>query len=93
MAKHMVICKYCNEKFDRDAEPFIEISARRYAHKTCAEKYEATIPQDEKDYQALERYIKELFNEKTLNAKIRKQIKDFRETYGYTYSGIQKTLY
>ena len=77
MAKHMVICKYCNQKFDTNAEPFVIAGPRRYAHKSCAEKINATIPQEEKDYQALEQYIKLLFNEKTLSAKIKKQIKVF----------------
>ncbi len=90
---HFVTCKYCGIRFDRDLEPAIEVSSRRYAHKTCAEKVEATIPQDEKDYNNLEIYIKKLFKVNTINAKTRKQIKDFREEYGYSYSGMLKTLY
>ena len=90
---HFVTCRYCGIRFDRDLEPAIEVSARRYAHKACANKVEATIPQDEKDYNNLETYIKKLFKVNTVNAKTRKQIKDFREEYGYSYSGILKTLY
>ena len=90
---HFVTCKYCGIRFDRDLEPAIEVSSRRYAHKTCADKVEATIPQDEKDYANLENYIKKIFKLKTLSAKIRKQIKDYREEYNYTYSGMLKTLY
>ena len=90
---HFVTCKYCGIRFDRDLEPAIEVSSRRYAHKTCVEKVEATIPQDEKDYNNLETYIKKLFKVNTINAKTRKQIKDFREEYGYSYSGMLKTLY
>lgn len=90
---HFVICRYCNCRFDRDIEPFAEVSARRYAHKSCADKVDATIPQEEKDYNNLEKYIKELFKIDRINAKTKKQIKDFREEYGYTYTGILKTLY
>ena len=90
---HYAICKYCNIKFNRDKEPYVEAGSRRYAHKACAEKYEAAIPQEEKDYQNLEIYIKQLFKIDNLNIRIRKQIKDFKETYNYTYTGIQKTLY
>ena len=93
MAAHFVICKYCGIKFNRDIEPFVEVSPRRYAHKACAEKVESTIPQDEKDYAALEAYIKKLLKMDNLNIKIRKQIKEFREEYNYTYTGILKTLY
>ena len=90
---HFVICRYCNCRFDRDIEPFVEVSARRYAHKSCADKIDAAIPQEEKDYNNLEKYIKELFKIDRINAKTKKQIKDFREEYGYTYTGMLKTLY
>ena len=36
---HFVICKYCGIRFDRDLEPAVEVSARRYAHKTCADTH------------------------------------------------------
>ena len=90
---HYVICKYCGVRFDKDIEPFVAINARRYAHKSCAEKVDASISQDEKDYNNLESYIKKLFKIDTVNVKTKKQIRDFREEYGYSYSGILKTLY
>ena len=90
---HFVICKYCGCRFNRDVEPFVEVNARRYAHKKCAEQVEATIPQDEKDYNNLEKYIKQLFKTDKINAKTKKQIRDFKQEYGYTYTGILKTLY
>lgn len=93
MAVRMVKCKYCGIQFDRNAEPAVEVSARRYAHKACIEKHQAAIPQDEQDYAALETYIKKLFKEDNINVRIRKQIKDFRQEYNYTYSGMLKTLY
>lgn len=93
MAAHIVICKYCNQKFNRDKEPFVEVGARRYAHKECAEKVSATVPQEEKDYINLEEYIKKLFKTDKINIKIKKQIKDFKQEYNYTYTGILKTLY
>lgn len=93
MAAKMAKCKYCGIQFDRNAEPFVEVSSRRYAHKACADKYQAAIPQEELDYMELEKYIKKLFKEKNLNVKTRKQIKDFRQEYNYTYTGMLKTLY
>ena len=93
MAKKLVKCKYCQQVFDRNAEPAVDVGGRRYAHKACYEQYQAQIPLQEKEYQALELYIKKLFNLDTLSAKIRKQIKDYREDYNYTYSGMLKTLY
>lgn len=93
MAKAYVKCKYCGNQFDRNAEPFVEVSPRRYAHKACAEKKDQETPQEEKDYENLEKYIKQIFHTRTVSARIKKQIKDFHQEYQYTYSGIQKTLY
>ena len=67
---HIVICKYCGEKFDRDKEPFIEVSCRRYSHKACYDKIENAIPQEEKDYEKfrmpmpmpLKKKIKDIFD-------------------------------
>lgn len=33
---HFVTCYYCQSKFDRDKEAYAQISARRYAHASCA---------------------------------------------------------
>ena len=90
---HFVICKYCGQRFNRDVEPFVEVGSRRYAHKDCADKVDASMTQEEKDYYKLEEYIKKLFSIDTISAKIKKQIHDFRQEYGYTYSGMLKTLY
>lgn len=96
---HIVICKYCGEKFDRDKEPTVEVGLRRYAHKVCAEQEQARLSpeevaarEEEKDLKELEKYIMELFNETSISARIRKQIMDYRKTYQYSYSGILKTL-
>lgn len=88
----MVKCKFCGIQFNRNAEPCIEVSARRYAHKACAEKYFNSISKEEKDYMDLEKYIKKLFKINTLSVKIKRQIKEYKEEYDYSYSGIQKTL-
>lgn len=50
------------------------------------------IKKEEKDAQALEEYIVILFQLEYLNPRIRKQIKEYVEQYGFTYSGILKTL-
>ena len=89
---HWVTCVYCKERFDRDKEPTTQISARRYAHKECAEKNQKEKSQEEKDLEQLEAYIMKLFNEPYVNARIRKQIKDYKNQYDYTYSGMLKTL-
>lgn len=102
---HMVMCRICGERFDRDKIEFVKISSRKYAHKSCFVENEleqkqeqqerqsrlSALPQEEK-IQDLEDYIKKLFNTSCINARIRKQIKEFREEYDYSYSGILKTL-
>lgn len=92
MANHYVICKYCNQRFNREKEGGVLVNGRRYAHPKCAEEYEQQKTQEEKDIAALEDYIKKLFKIETLTAKIKRQIKDFKKEYNYTYSGILKTL-
>ena len=89
---HPVICIYCKQKFDRDKESFVQISDRRYAHKACAEKNQIQKSQADKDYEELTNYIEKLFGIGYVSAKVAKQIKDFRETYAYTYSGMLGTL-
>lgn len=89
---HPVICIYCKQRFDRDKEPFVQISDRRFAHKSCADKNQIVKSQIDRDYDELVNYIEKLFGVGYVSAKIAKQIKDFRETYGYTFSGMLGTL-
>lgn len=89
---HYVTCVYCKQRFDRDKEATVNVSARRYAHKECAEKHEEEKSQEEKDLEALEQYIMKLLDEPYINARVRKQIKDYQSKYNYTYSGMLKSL-
>lgn len=89
---HYVTCVYCKLRFDRDKEPTTQISARRYAHVECAKKHQKEKTQEEKDLEDLENYIMKLLDEPYVNAKTRKQIKDYKKEYNYTYSGMLKTL-
>lgn len=89
---HPVICIYCRETFDRDKEPFAQVSARRYAHKKCYDTIQKTKSKIERDYEELENYIKVLFGIEQLTNTIIRQIKKYREEYHYSYTGILKTL-
>lgn len=90
-AKHLVKCKICGETFDANQEAFVMIG-RRYAHQTCALSEEDKKSQEEKDKDELYKYITELFQEDFVNPRIQKQIKQYIDSYGYTYSGIRKAL-
>lgn len=85
-------CIYCKGEFDRDKLPYVEVSNRRYAHKECADKNVISKDQNEKDYEELVNYIEKLFGVGYVNAKIAKQIRDYRVQYGYTFNGILGTL-
>ena len=89
---HNVICLYCKQRFDADIEPFIKPNNTRYAHLACHQNALNAKTQEEKDKEELELYIKKLFNIEVLDAKIRRQIKQYITEYNYTYSGILATL-
>ena len=89
---HKVKCVYCKNTFNRDKEPFKQISERRYAHLTCAIAAENEKSQAEKDKEDLENYIMNLLGEEFISPKVRKQINNYIETYNFTYSGMKKAL-
>lgn len=91
---HIVKCTVCGEKFDRDKIQAVKVGARRYAHYRCmpdGELVPLTNPIDE-DLIALEKYIAELLGDGYNVARVKKQIKEYKEQYGYSYSGMLKTL-
>lgn len=89
-AKHLVKCFYCGKTFDAAQEPYTKPRANRYAHAACDQQANANKTQEEKDYEALVEYIKQLFG--TPNPRVWKQLKEFKDVYNYTYSGMLKTL-
>ena len=94
MAKKIIVkCVYCGIPFARN-NPDNEVNqeGRRYAQAECAKKYEESKTKEEKDKEALESYILQLFNTNKINAKIRSQIKRFKEELNYSYSGMLKAL-
>lgn len=89
---HRVKCYYCGHTFDRDKEPFVEVSTRRYAHATCAESAKKSVAQEALDKEELEKYIMGLFKTSFVDPRIQKQIKQYHDEYQYTYSGMRKAL-
>lgn len=88
--KHLVKCFYCGKQFDAANEPYTKPRANRYAHASCDQQANANKTQEEKDYEALVEYIKHLFGNP--NPRVWKQLKEFKDVYNYTYSGMLKTL-
>lgn len=58
----------------------------------CSLSEEEKKSQEEKDKQDLDEYIIQLLKIDYIDARIRKQIKQYIEEYHYTYSGIKKAL-
>ncbi len=84
-------CPVCNLFFNRDQVAFVH-HKNRYYHKSCYDKQIQQTVQDEKDLIILEDYIVHLLQLDCINARIRKQIKDMKDTYNFSYSGIHKSL-
>ena len=89
---HRVKCSICGEYFDRDKEPFVKTSSTRYAHQQCSMSKEEIQTQEQKDKEALERYIMTLFNTPYVEPRVQKQITKYINEYNYTYSGMLKAL-
>lgn len=93
---HLVKCTVCGKQFDRDKMQAVKSGAKRYAHYVCLPEGELVPllkkePEDE-DLVQLKKYIEELLGEDYNHARVKKQIKEFKEEYNYTYSGMLKTL-
>lgn len=86
-----VKCPVCGLFFNREQIAFVH-HKNRYYHKTCYDRQVQQSVQDEKDLKSLEEYVVRLLGLDCINARVRKQIKDMREAYNFTYSGIQKSL-
>lgn len=92
---HMVKCTVCGDRFDRDKVQAVKVGARRYAHYRCMPEGELApleVKEIDPDLVALKDYIKELLKDDYVEARVNKQIKDFQQEYGYTYSGMLKSL-
>lgn len=84
----IVICCYCKKSFNKTKIPFVAVG-KKYAHIACAE-LEALRPKTEQE--KLDDYICNLFDVMYVPPRIRKQINQYVSEYGYSYSGIRKSL-
>ena len=93
MAKKMCICKICGKQFDRNAEQAVIAGPRRYAHQKCLPTGEL-VPMEnpiDTELDKLNNYIINLLGKDYNAARVKKQIKDFKEQ-GMSYSGMLKSL-
>lgn len=81
----LVTCAYCGCKtVDKLSQDYIQYKGKNF-HRECGEK------QKEKDN--FYSYVCEVFKLKAPGPRIYNQGNSFIEKYGYTYLGMQKTLY
>ena len=84
-------CPICELSFNRDKCEFVH-HKNRYYHKVCYDSMLSAKAQEEKDLAQLEEYIMKMFKETYVNARVRKQIKSFKEQYNFSYTGMLKSL-
>lgn len=92
---HPVKCAVCGQTFDRDKIQATKYGARRYAHQACfpdGELVPLVVKELDEDLVKLDDYIRKLLGENYNPARVKKQIKDFKDEYGYSYSGMLKSL-
>lgn len=88
---HVVKCKVCEQRFDRDKEDAVKVSGNRYAHARCVDGYEPS--QDAKDLAELHQFLKALFKDNYNFVALDRQIKSMiAENPKFTHSGILKSL-
>ena len=88
----IVICPYCKLKFDADKEPYVKPNSQRYAHKACYETFLQQQIKVESDRDKVIEYIKKLFNTTVINPRVWKQLKQYTEEFGYSYTDILNAL-
>jgi hypothetical protein len=69
---HKVKCLYCGVTFDRDKTPCEQVSAKRYAHIECSKQVQEKVEKEKRDKDALDNYIKKLFNTDNINTRVQK---------------------
>lgn len=90
---HPVKCSVCGKTFDRDIVPCVKTVGRRYAHASCVEVLSEEAKQEQQDENMFWDYIKKIYGSDYNYILIKKQVDNFKQEYGYTFSGMFKTLY
>lgn len=94
MAAAYVKCPYCEQKFDRNNLKIKvkQVSAKRYAHYECWQKYFDSLTKEEKDKIDFFNYTKTLFRENYNFILTQKLAEKYIKENNYSYSGMLKTL-
>lgn len=85
----IVTCCYCKQPFNKKLTSGYGKRGKKYFHPECFIK---ESQREHTDKEKLEMFIMDLYKTEYVSPRIQKQIKEYVEEYGYTYSGIQYTL-
>lgn len=58
---HKVKCFFCGKQFDRDKEPCVKVSEKRYAHIECAKKEDPSLVKEQQDKDAFYQMVKSIY--------------------------------
>lgn len=93
---HDVKCLYCGKIFDAKADEegkvWFKPRSNRYAHIQCAQVDHKEKAQEAKEFDELYKYVKNEQKENFNFVQFDKVTKAWIKDYGYTYSGILKSL-
>lgn len=87
MAQHLVVCSICNIRFDANEEEYVKTSARRYAHKKCAEQAELKKGIVNQIHTKMQGLLGSNYNRAKIDRSIKAMVRD-----GKTENGILRTL-
>ena len=92
---HLVKCINCGRQFDRDKVPFIQITARRYAHKTCPDgiTQDPKLIQEVTEKDAFFQMVKSIYGSDYNYIMINSQAEGYIKQYGYTWDGMRACLH
>lgn len=90
--KHIVKCFYCGKTFDLNQEEGVKVNSRRYAHKYCVEAQGENALKELKDKDEFYQYCSQVLGKDYNYIKTSKLVEKYRADYGFTYSGMRRTL-
>ena len=92
---HIVKCLICGKQFDAQPEDkdikWYKPNTRRYAHIECQKEGKELVAED-KEFDELYRYVKEQQGKNFNFVQFQKIVDKWKKDYGYTYSGMLKSL-
>lgn len=89
--KPKVKCLICEEMFHREDEEFVVVG-RRYAHKDCYTIGKDTVEEKKRDFEELEKYMKDLLKDDYVDSVVKCQMGRMMRQNDYTYRDLLNAL-